>query len=70
MGLVLDRFKDTDGIIIDVRGNGGGALDNAHILADYLADTKRLTYVMMYKYGPGHDDLSKAFEHYSKPIGK
>ena len=67
--VVLARFKDTKGIIIDVRNNGGGSLDNATMLADYLADKKRLTYKMYYKKGAGHNDFSEAYEHYSQPRG-
>lgn len=69
IGLVLNRFKDTDGIILDLRDNGGGALSNAELLADYLADTRRLTYRMKYKSGKGHQDFSEFRDHYSIPKG-
>lgn len=69
MPIILDRFKDTRGIIIDVRDNGGGSLDNAEALADYIADTRRHTYSIYYKAGAGHDDFSEPYHHYSTPRG-
>lgn len=69
IGLILDRFAQTDGIILDLRDNGGGALDNAEYLADFLADTRRLTYRMRYKNGPGHGDFTPYQDHYSSPKG-
>lgn len=69
IGLILDRFAQTDGIILDLRDNGGGALDNAEYLADFLADTRRLTYRMRYKNGPGHGDFTPYQDHYSTPKG-
>ena len=69
IGVVLKRFKDTDGIILDLRDNGGGALSNAEMLADYLADMRRLTYRTKYKKGPGHEDFSEFKDHYSTPKG-
>lgn len=69
IGLILNRFKDTNGIILDLRDNGGGALSNAEMLADYLADMRRLTYRTKYKNGPGHEDFSEYKDHYSIPKG-
>lgn len=69
IGTVLKRFEHTDGLILDLRDNGGGALNNAEILADFLADTRRLTYRMRYKNGPGHEDFTDFVDHYSVPRG-
>lgn len=64
---VLRRFEDMDGIIFDVRDNGGGSLGNAEDLADAFADQKRLTYRKRYKHGEGHDDFGPFIDHFSEP---
>ena len=69
MDQILKRFQTTRGLIIDLRDNGGGSLGNAELLADYIADTRRLTYRMRYKNGPGHNDFSDFKDHYSEPKG-
>lgn len=48
-----------DGIIIDVRNNGGGNLTTAHKLASRFTNEKKLVGYMSYKSGPGHNDFSK-----------
>lgn len=55
---VLSYLAICDGIIIDVRNNGGGNLDNAHKLASRFTNKRILTSYIMHKTGPGHNDFS------------
>ena len=54
-------------LIIDVRGNGGGLLTMAELLASRFTDEKLLVGYMQHKQGPGHNDFSSMEEQYLKP---
>jgi C-terminal processing protease CtpA/Prc len=66
---ILQQFKDTDGLIINVRGNHGGEGFNAEIVADRFADQKRLCMKYCKKDGPGKNDFSGWIDHYVEPKG-
>ncbi len=66
---ILERLRDTDGLIIDVRWNGGGVSSNAEVVADRFADRKRLCMKSKYKNGPGADDFSEWRNWYVEPEG-
>lgn len=55
---LLTTFKDTEGLIIDVRGNGGGINDAAHSIPGYFAEKRFLAEQWIYKTGKGHNDFS------------
>lgn len=58
MYYVLSYFKDCKGLIIDVRNNGGGSLENAWKLASsFMKETTHIGY-WQHKIGPGHNDMS------------
>jgi hypothetical protein len=54
---VIDKFAEMKGIIIDIRDNGGGSLDNANKIASHFTDKKYTAGYMIYKTGPEHDDF-------------
>jgi len=64
---VLDRFALCDGIILDVRDNGGGLMSNSDRLASHFFNQKTLVGYMRHKTGKGHDDFSKPYEIYVEP---
>lgn len=66
---ILEKFKDKDGIIIDVRWNGGGNSSNAETVASRFADKKRLAYRNRSKNGPGKNDFSDWINYYIEPKG-
>jgi carboxyl-terminal processing protease len=66
---ILRQFKDTKGLLIDVRGNQGGEGFNAEIVADRFADKKRLCMKYCKKIGPGKNDFSEWINHYTEPKG-
>lgn len=55
------------GIIIDVRGNGGGQLDYAELLSRYFTNEKLLVGYMAHKTGTGHSDFSSPDAEYIFP---
>ncbi len=55
---VLDKLAICDGLIIDVRNNGGGNLTTADKLAERFTNEKVLTGYISHKTGPGHNDFS------------
>lgn len=60
-------FNNTKGIIIDVRNNGGGSLDNSSRLASCFFDTKTITGYMRHKKGKKHNDFSEMEAIYTNP---
>ena len=56
-----------NGLIIDLRGNGGGDLTAAEKLASRFTETRVLTGYSYYKNGPGHNDFSKPEENWLEP---
>lgn len=59
MSYILKSFGNCKGLILDVRNNGGGALDNAKQLASYFIETDVITGYICHKTGAGHSDFSK-----------
>jgi len=57
---IFNYFKDCDGLILDVRDNGGGYLDLSEQLASYFFKKDTITGYIQYKTGDGHTDFSKA----------
>lgn len=58
---VLAYLALCDGLIIDVRNNGGGSLDYAHKLAARFTEKDVLTSYIQHKTGPGHNDFSEYY---------
>ena len=67
---ILAGFASTDGLIIDVRSNGGGNTSNGTIISKRFADSVRFICKDRYRNGPGHDDFTPWFNRYTKPGGR
>lgn len=64
---MLSYFAICNGIIIDVRNNGGGMLTNSTTLASHFTNKKVLTSYMCHKTGTGHNAFSDPFAIYLDP---
>lgn len=67
---VLNDMAICDGIIIDVRNNGGGTITNASKLASRFTNKKVLTGYILHKNGKGHNDFSKPEPIYLEPSNR
>lgn len=56
-----------DGIIIDVRNNGGGSMSYVEDIACRFVSERTLAGYLCHKDGPGHDDFSEPFAYYFTP---
>lgn len=64
---VLNELSICDGLILDIRNNGGGLLTLSDRIASRFTNEKILTGYLCYKTGPGHNDFSKPEPIYVKP---
>lgn len=64
VSMMLKELALCNGIIIDVRGNGGGELTNAHTLASHFTNERLLIGYYCHKTGKGHNEFSKPVAEY------
>lgn len=57
LDFILDRFEGLDGVIIDMRSNGGGSIDNVYHIAARFADAERVSHYHRMKSGRGRNDF-------------
>jgi len=67
LDLILSYLSTADGLIIDVRSNGGGLLTNVETLVARFIPGRTLAGYIRHKTGPGHDDLSEPYAYYFEP---
>lgn len=61
---ILSRMAICHGIIIDVRGNGGGSLENVDRIAGRFFNEKTLIGYISHKTGWGHNEFSTLYPQY------
>ncbi len=66
---VIARLWNTNGIILDMRNNGGGAVNNIYRIGSRFADEKRFIYSSKMKNAPGHEDFGETSDVYMEPAG-
>lgn len=64
---IFEYFKDCTAIILDVRGNGGGSVDNSDKLVSLFLNEKTLVGYSSHKLGPGRHDFSQPKSLYISP---
>lgn len=67
---IISQFKDVEGMIVDIRNNGGGGDGNAHRIAGAFADQRRFVYTVQTRNGPKHSDFDAPRKWYVQPSGK
>lgn len=64
---VLYYLRSCNGLILDIRGNGGGMLTYAEKLTSHFTNQRTLVGYTMHKTGPGHNDFSTPKAEYVNP---
>ena len=64
---VFNHLATCDALIIDVRDNGGGMIDNVEPLISHFITSKTLAGYISHKTGPGHNDFSEPYPYYFNP---
>lgn len=59
LNFILTRYKDTKGLILDIRENGGGKIANVFTILSRFVDTASLVNYSVIKTGPGHNEFSE-----------
>lgn len=68
MDFLFLRYEKTDGMIIDLRQNGGGSMTNVFRILNRFVTEKTLVYESYIKTGPGPDDFSAAQPAWLEPL--
>lgn len=63
----VDAFKDFDGVIVDLRFNGGGTTEAFVKTLNKFVSEPTLFLKSKYRNGPGHGDFSEMLEHHIRP---
>ncbi|WP_338874038.1 S41 family peptidase [Spirosoma sp. SC4-14] len=69
MDSVLTYFRDTKGLIIDLRDNGGGEDRVAQYIANRFATERHLSFTSRLRNGPQHTDFGPELRFYTEPAG-
>ena len=67
LDFILERYKNTKGIILDLRENGGGRISDIGFLTSRFVEEKTLVYYSRIKTGPGKEDFSESLPVYATP---
>ncbi|WP_109852642.1 S41 family peptidase [Aquimarina sp. AU58] len=67
LNFVLNRYKNTKGLILDMRENGGGAVTDIFAILSRFVERKTLVNYSRIKSGPGRNEFSEAEPVYVSP---
>jgi len=65
---MMDYFDGVKGVIVDVRNNGGGSLNNSFVLAQRFINEEKQVLVSFEKTGPGHNDFGNGLGYSLSPL--
>ena len=67
MDFILNKYKNTKGLIFDVRANGGGSVTNVFKILSHFINEKTFIYDSYIKNGKGHNDFNAAEKAFLEP---
>lgn len=69
MNYILEKNSDCIGIIIDIRNNFGGSIDNAFMIGRYFTGKSTKVFTSYMKSGPNHNQFSSGVNSYLNSSG-
>ncbi|OHX63887.1 S41 family peptidase [Flammeovirga pacifica] len=70
LDFMMNKYKDTDGLILDLRENGGGVVNDAFAILSHFVDQKTLVFYTRVKSGTAHNEFSDIKPTYVEPKGQ
>ncbi len=70
LDFMLQRYAQTEGLILDIRENGGGSLRDVYRILERFASGHTHIFSSQSKGGPAHDDFMEIAPVYLDPSGK
>lgn len=67
LDFILDRYSNTKGLILDIRENGGGAIENVFKILSRFIEVETLVFYSRIKAGAEHDNFTDAVGAYVQP---
>ena len=67
LDVIFSGIATSDGLVIDVRNNGGGYLTNVETLIGRFIDERIYAGSIQHKNGTGHNDFSEPYQYYFEP---
>lgn len=67
LDFILNRYRDTQGLILDLRENGGGAISNVFLILSRLVESEVLVYYSRIKSGVGSGNFTDPSGAYVQP---
>ena len=67
LDVIFNSIAPSDGLVIDVRSNGGGYLTNVETLVGRFIDERIYAGSIQHKTGPAHNDFSTPYDYYFEP---
>ena len=67
LNVMFNNMALCNGLIIDIRDNGGGSLEASEFLASHFTEKTVTVGYSCYKTGPGHNDFSKLYKNELNP---
>jgi C-terminal processing protease CtpA/Prc len=67
LDFILDKYKNTKGLILDLRDNGGGSISNVFQILSRFVESETLVYYSRIKAGVGHSDFTDPSAAYVQP---
>ncbi len=64
---ILYYLRTCDGLVIDIRDNGGGSMTTVETIVARFITQRTLAGYISHKNGPGHDDFSEPYAYYYEP---
>ncbi|MGM9804455.1 MAG: S41 family peptidase [Muribaculaceae bacterium] len=64
LDMIMSTLASCDGMIVDVRSNGGGLLTNVEPIVARFINQRIHAGAISHKTGPGHDDFSQPYDYY------
>lgn len=67
LNFILNKYKNSKGLVFDIRQNGGGVIDDVYTILSHFISAKTTVWQTQIRNGAGHEDFSALTPSYLEP---